>query len=77
MMYTSSYALLLASDCEGALERLFESELKFIWTNNELIQNIPLKDERYEGEMSTSSIAFTYFICYNNLKSGDVFLVQI
>lgn len=47
MMYTSSYALLLASDCEGALERLFESELKFIWTNNELIQNIPLNDERY------------------------------
>ena len=47
MRQVSAIDFLLASDCNGILESLFEFELDSAWTNRNLIQDIHLDDERY------------------------------
>lgn len=48
MRHISATDFLLASDYNGILKEIFEDELNFLWTDSELILDIPLKDERYE-----------------------------
>ena len=47
MISTSPTEFLLASDCNGIFEKIFEKELSRSWMNDGLIQDLPLSDSRY------------------------------
>lgn len=48
MMSVSATEFLLASDCNGVFEKIFEEELSQSWMDDDLTQDLPLDDSRYK-----------------------------